>query len=120
MTKVNESVADTPSELKPRGKKNLRRNSIHREAPVLSISVKTLVKICLECVTWEEAKPLVDLMEKVFGMNPPSTVKASIKRIKRKFSKKFHRQVIKTKKVVMKNNRLEAMNKITNNKHVSI
>ena len=41
MTKVKESVADTPSELKPRGKKNLRRKSIHREAPVLSISVST-------------------------------------------------------------------------------
>ena len=120
MKKTNETSSDTPSEQKPQGRKNLRRKHKYGKSQLLSISVKTLEKICLDCVTWEEAKPHVDLLEKVFGMNPPSTVKASIKRIKRRFSKKFHRQVIKTKKVVMKNNRLEAMNKITNNKHVSV
>lgn len=120
MTKIQETVADTPSELKPRGKKNLRRKSMYKNAQVPSISVKTLEKISLDCVTWEEAKPHVDLLEKAFGMNPPPSVKAAIKRIKRHFCKKLYRQVIKAKMVVMKNNRLEAMNKITNNKHVSI
>lgn len=120
MNKTSKTAADTPSELKPQGKENLRRKQKYGKTKTFSISVKTLERISLDCMTWEEAKPLVDLMEKVFGMNPPPTVKASIRRIKRKFRMKFHQQVIKTKKVVMKNNRLEAMNKITNNKHVSL
>ncbi len=120
MKKTNETSSDTPSELKPQGRKNLRRKHKYGKSQLLSISVKTLVKICLECVTWEEAKPLVDLMEKVFGMDPPPLVKAVIKNIKRRFGRKPYSQLIKSKKVVMKNNRLEAMNKITNNKHVSV
>lgn len=44
-------------------------------------------------------------MKTVFGMNPPPSVKASIRRIKRKFGRKFYRQVIKAKKVVMKYNK---------------
>ena len=119
MNKTNET-SDSPSELKPQGKRTLRRKPKYGKAQAFSISVKTLERISLDCMTWEEAKPQVDLMEKVFGMNPPPSVKASIKRIKRKFYKKFHHQVIKTRKVVMRHNRLEAMNKITNNKHVNI
>lgn len=120
MASKKEATTDAPSELKPQGKKNLRRKHKYGEAQVLSISVKTLENICLDCVTWEEAKPYVDLLEKVFGMDPPSLVKAVIKKIKRRFGRKPYSQLIKTRKVVMRNNRLEAMNKITNNKHVSI
>ena len=120
MKKTNETSSDTPSELKPQGRKNLRRKHKYGKSQLLSISVKTLEKICLDCVTWEEAKPHVDLLEKVFGMDPPPLVKAVIKKIKRRFGRKPYSQLIKTNKVVMKNNRLEAMNKITNNKHVSV
>lgn len=120
MNKTNEMTSDTPSELKPQGKKNLRRKPKYGKAQRFSISVKTLERIGLDCMTWGEAKPLVDLMEKVFGMNPPPLVKAVIKRIKHKFGRKPYSQMIKTRKVVMKNNRLEALNKITNNRHVSV
>lgn len=120
MKKTNETTADNPSEQKPQEKKNLRRKSRCEKVQEYSISVKTLEQLGMDCMTWGEAKHYVDLMEKVFGMNPPPFVKASIRRIKRKFRKKSYHQVIMTKKVVMKYNHLEAMNKITKNKHVRL
>ena len=101
-------------------KKNLRQYTNNYKAKPQFISLEIVEKIILDCVTWEEAKPHVDLLEKLYGIDPPPQVKASIKRIKRKFDMKIHRRIIKAKQVVMKNNRIEAMNKITKNKNVKL
>lgn len=114
--KKNETK-DTPSELKPQVKK--RRNSL-RQSEQLVIKLENVVKICMECVRWEDAKPHVDLLEKIYGIDAPPIVAAAINKIKRKFGLVDSRQLIMASKVVMKDNHFEAMNKITKNKHVRL
>lgn len=119
--KTNEN--DALEAVKPqvrREKYDLRRNEFKHSAKCFSISLETIERITMNCMTWEEAKPHVDLLEKVFGMNPPQAVTISIKRIKKRFEKKVFGRTIKAKTVVMNNNSFEAMNKITKNKHVKL
>ena len=114
--KKNETT-DTPSELKPQVKK---REKNLRQKEQLVIKLEKVVKICMECVRWEDAKPHVDLLEKIYGIDAPPNVTAAISKIKRKFGMMTPRQLIKTRKVVMKDNHFEAVNKITKNKKVKL
>ena len=66
------------------------------------------------------AKPLVDMIEKIYGINPPSNVRKMIRRIKRAFHRKLYGKAIKAKTVVMKTAHFRAMNHITRNKHVNV
>ena len=95
--KKNETK-DTPSELKPQVKK--RRNNL-RQSEHLVIKFENVVKICMECVRWEDAKPHVDLLEKIYGIDAPPIVAAAINKIKRKFGLVDSRQLIMASKVVI-------------------
>jgi uncharacterized UPF0146 family protein len=74
----------------------------------------------MELLTWEEAKPIVDMVEKIYGIDPPPNVKKTICRIKRKFYQKIYGKALKVKKVVMKAVKIGAWNKITKNRNVNI
>ena len=115
--KRNDSTTDTPSELKPQVRKKEKNL---RQKEQLVIKLENVVKICMECVRWEDAKPHVDLLEKIYGIDAPPNVPAAINKIKRKFGMCTPRQFIKASKVVMKDNHFEAVNKITKNKHVKL
>jgi hypothetical protein len=69
------------------------------------------------CVTWEEARSHVDLLEKIFGINAPRQVVIVINRIKERF--RAETNIYKAKKVVLNNNHFEAVNKVTGNKEVN-
>ena len=67
-----DSTTDNPSELKPQvenKKECLRQNTNDHKAKQISISLDIFERINLRCLTWEDAKPHVDLLEKVYG-NP--------------------------------------------------
>ena len=115
--KKKETTTDAPSELKPQVKK--RKDNL-RQTKELVIKLEKVIKYCMECVRWEDAKPHVDLLEKIYGIDAPPKVTAAINKIKRKFGMCAPRQFNKTSKVVMKNNRFEAVNKITKNKKVKL
>ena len=115
--KRNDSTTDTPSELKPQVKK---REKNLRQTKELVIKLEKVIKYCMECVRWEDAKPHVDFLEKIYGIDAPPNVTAAINKIKRKFGMCTPRQFIKESKVVMKDNHFEAVNKITKNKHVKL
>jgi hypothetical protein len=115
--KVKETTTDAPSELKPQVKN--RRNNL-RQTKELVIKLEKVIKYCMGCVRWEDAKPHVDLLEKIYGIDAPPNVMADINKVKRKFGKCKPRQFVKISKAVMKNNRFEAVNKITKNKKVKL
>ena len=77
-------------------------------------------KYCKSRVTWAEAKPFVDFLEKAYGLFPPKSVNDSIRRIKRAFHRKLYGKTIKAKTVVMKTANFQSMNHITKNKHVNL
>ena len=85
-----ETTIDVPSELKPQvinGKANLRPRKKKNKAKILYLSLETLEQIIMDCVTWGEAKPYVDLLEKAFGINAPQEVRNIIKKARNRFNK---------------------------------
>ena len=48
----------------------------------INIELDVIIDYCMECVTWEEAKPLISMIEAVFGINAPPVVKNGILKVK--------------------------------------
>lgn len=120
---MTESGFEDPSELKPQRRKRRKTHPLRRKKKSneeLSITINQLEKYCLACVTWIDAKPLVDMMEKFFGMDPPPPVMRTIDRIKNHFKQLNGGKVIKAKKIIMKHNHFKSMNEITKNKQVNL
>lgn len=86
----------------------------------LSITIEMIEAYCISRLTWEEAKPFVDFLEKVYGFIPPPKVKASIRRIYQKFDHKIHGKSIIAKKVDIGHAKIGAMNKFTRNKQINL
>lgn len=84
------------------------------------IELRSIESYCMRLLTWEEAKPLVDMLEKIYGIDPPPSIKRIIRRIKGAFNHKLYGKAIKAKTVVMKTAHFRAMNHITRNKHVNV
>ena len=84
------------------------------------IELRSIESYCMKLITWEEAKPLVDMLEKLYGIDPPPSIKKMIRRIKRSFHQKLYGKAIKAKTVVMKSAHFKSMNHITRNKHVNL
>ena len=98
------------------------RRYLQQDKPRISgtINLSSLESYCMKLLTWEEAKPIVDMVEKIYGIDPPPNVKMTICRIKRYFNQKIYGQAFKVKKVVMKAVKIGAWNKITKNRNVNI
>lgn len=118
---MNQSKEEPVEALKPQKRHRKMGRLRQVEINEYHIPLSALVEMCLECVRWIDAKPIVDGIEKYYGRNPPPFVREIIKRVKDRFDKKMHHhRIIKAKKVVMKNPHLESINKITNNKRVKL
>ena len=80
-----------------------------------------LEKYCLERVTWEEARPVVEIMERQELLNPSPALRAAINRIKQHFNRKIYGRPIRTKKMtVIKPNVYGSFNKFSRYKNVNI
>lgn len=73
-----------------RKRKRLKRvyNAITNQKIIIEVDM--IIDYCMECVTWEEAKPLINLLEAVFGINAPPVVKKGITKVKKKFADLIH------------------------------
>ena len=86
-----------------------------------SLKIKAMINYCLDCVTWGEAKPILDMIEKMIGMNGPPKIWKDINKVKRRFGKKIYGGVIKAKSVSIKKGVFNGpMNQVKGNKHVSV
>ena len=101
-----------------KSKSSLRRN--RKKTCDCKLPFTKIEAYCLTRVTWEEVSPIINMIELVYGIDPPPCVKAFIKRIKRKFKKAIYgKTIVKTQQVVMNRNTIEAMTKVTHNKNVN-
>lgn len=117
--------SDEQEALKPqsqnRKRKRLRNANQTNSKEVLNISIDMLVKYCLERVTWEEARPVVEIMERQELLNPSPALRAAINRIKQHFNRKIYGRPIRTKKMtVIKPNVYGSFNKFSRNRNVNI
>ncbi len=71
-------------------KKKLNLQNARKQKGDHFISISQIEKISKECVTWEEARPYVNLLHEAYSDGMPSTVKQTIKRIKKIFEKKMY------------------------------
>ena len=80
-----------------------------------------MLNYCFDCMTWDEAKPVVDMIEKYYGINAPPAVIKSLKKIRNKFHRDIYGKVIKAKTIVMKGTHIKGpLNKISNNNRVDL
>ena len=71
-----------------------------------------MINYCMNCVTWDEAKPIIDA--------PPYLV-AAIAKVKNKFGQMIYGHTVKAKRVNMYNTVIKGpMNKVTKNKEVKL
>lgn len=111
---------DEIEEIKPQTSKNNKKSLRQFKKNKLKPTLEMIEAYCLSRLTWREAKPFVDFLEKAYGLFPPKNVKTVIDRINRHFNKKLYGKAIMAKTVVMKTAHFKAMNHITRNKHVNV
>lgn len=111
---------DEQEELRPLPPSKRKKRQRHIFKETLDISIEMIEKYCLSRLTWEEAKPFVDFLEKTYGLFPPKKVRDVIERINRHFDGKLFGKAIKAKQVIMKTAHFKSMNHITRNKHVNL
>jgi len=121
---MTENKIDEPSEQKPQEilKKKKKRCLRHEEVKTNeSIRLKEIINYCKKLVTWEEAKPIIDMIEKKVGLDGPPWVLREIQKVKDKFAIKMFGGMIKAEKVNIKKGIFKGpMNEITRNKHVDL
>ncbi len=78
-------------------KKGCRVIDMRKPTERLSLPLETIEDYCINCVTWEEAKPFVDLLELFYGQDAPPKVKAIIRRIKKNFRKLIYPKSVRCK-----------------------
>lgn len=60
-----------------------------------------MINYCMNCVTWDEAKPIIDMIEKSVGQNAPPYLVAAIAKVKNKFGQMIYGHTVKAKRVVL-------------------
>lgn len=118
---MGNGAVDEKEEWRPQPSKKRKRKKLRPLIKEdLSIPFELLEFYVLRILTWEEAKPFVDLLEKIYGLFPPKRVSELIEKILRKFDQKLYGRDIKTDKVVFPNAKFDSLNKITGNKRVNV
>lgn len=113
-------VTDEIEKIKPQALKTYKRSLRQFKKNKLKSTVEMIETYSKSRLTWAEAKPFVDFLEKTYGLCPPKNVKAAIGRINQHFSEKLYGKDIKAKTVVIKSAHFQSMNHITKNKHVNL
>ena len=76
---------------------------------------------CIECVTWDEVKPVIDMLTSIYTKDRPPEVDNTIKRIKKEFRNRIYGTNIKANNVVMKNPYVKGpLNSFRNNQKVEV
>jgi hypothetical protein len=102
-----------------KSKSSLRRNK--KNTCTSKLSFTKIETYCLTRVTWDEVSPIINMIELLYGIDPPPSIKAFVRRVKRKFRITIYgKTIVKTQQVVMNRNTIEAMTKVANNRNVNI
>ena len=121
---ITDNKTEEPSEERPQEilSKNKRRSlRLEERNSNESIRLKEIINYCMKLVTWEEAKPIIDLIEKKVGFDGPPWILKEIQKVKNKFTIKRPGGMIRAKKVNINKGFFNGpMNKITRNKHVDL
>ena len=121
---ITDNKTEEPSEERPQEilSKNKRRClRLEERNSNESIRLKEMIRYCMKLVTWEEAKPIIDLIEKKVGFDGPPWILKEIQKVKNKFTIKRPSGMIRAKKVNINKGFFNGpMNKITRNKHVDL
>lgn len=121
---ITDNKIEDPSELGPQvcRKKKKRRHLRHdSKKEIESLILKEIINYCKKLVTWEEAKPIIDMIEKKVGFDGPPWVLREIQKVKDRFTIKIFGGMIKAEKVNIKKGVFKGpMNNITRNKHVDL
>jgi hypothetical protein len=103
-----------------RKKKRLRNADKTNHKEFINIDFDMLVNYCLHRVTWEEARPVVEVMERQELLTPSPTLRAAIDKIKRHFNRKIYGRPVSTDHVnVIKPRIYGSFNKISRNNKVN-
>lgn len=121
---ITDNKTEEPSEMGPQVcRKKIRRRHLRHESKkrIESLLLKEMIRYCMKLVTWEEAKPIIDLIEKKVGFDGPPWILKEIQKVKNKFTIKRPGGMIRAKKVNINKGFFNGpMNKITRNKHVDL
>lgn len=119
---VNDQDSEEASSKKPRRRKRKRsKPSWPENDDHLTIRIRWMINYCMNCVTWDEAKPILDMIEKFVGQNAPPYLVAAIAKVKNKFGQMIYGHTVKAKRVNMYNTVIKGpMNKVTKNKEVKL
>lgn len=121
---ITDNKTEEPSEERPQEilSKNKRRSlRLEERNSNESIRLKEIINYCKKLVTWEEAKPIIDMIEKKVGFDGPPWVLREIQKVKDRFTIKMFGGMIKAEKVNIKKGVFKGpMNNITRNKHVDL
>lgn len=102
-----------------KSKSSLRRTQ--KKAKTCRLTITNIETYCLTRVTWEEVKPILNMVEHIYGFNAPPEVMASLTKIKKRYKQIIYgKTIVKTQRVVMNRNTIEAMTKVTKNKNVTL
>ena len=103
---VNEKEKVEPSSKRHRGHKKRKSSWPLVAGENLSMGIEWAIDYCMNCVTWDEARPIVDI---------------ALVKVKTKFGHQMFGCVIKTKNLSMINTTVKGpLNKITKNKKVEL
>lgn len=102
-----------------KSKSSLRRTQ--KKANTCRLTITNIETYCLTRVTWEEVKPILNMVEHIYGFNAPPEVMACLTKIKKRYKQIIYgKTIVKTQRVVMNRNTIEAMTKVTKNKNVTL
>lgn len=95
-----------------KSKSSLRRTQ--KKANTCRLTITKIETYCLTRVTWEEVKPIFNMVEHIYGFNAPPEVMACLTKIKKRFKQIIYgKTIVKTQRVVMNRNTIEAMTTLT-------
>ena len=114
----NENEIEESSSKRLRGHKKRKSSRPEKE---LSMKIEWMINYCMSRVTWEEARPIMDMIEKYIGQGAPPCVLVALVKVRDKFGHQMFGSVIKTKNLSMINTTVKGpLNKITKNKKVEL
>lgn len=97
-----ETIDDQESSisLPPRKSRGQQKKKYHRKQILITLDL--LEDYCKRCVTWEEAKPIIDMLLGLFPRGRPREIDLAIGRIKAYFNEKLFGKAIQAKTIKMK------------------
>lgn len=104
-----------------RKKKRLRKDNIINQKVLFEFNMGMLVNYCLNQVRWEDARPVVEVIERQALLTPSPILSDAISQIKQHFDHKIYGRPIRANNVnVIKPTVNGSFNKFCGNRNVNI